>query len=502
MNNKSAEKATFVLGIISLILGGCAVLTKPEDLSRFVQAVPSVGTEESEVFDQMDQIDQMDLSDEPIAIDLAKSLERVALAHPVVMHAKWRVEEAQAKLQRAEALWLPSIQAGFNYHRHDGNYQAINGSIVDINSNSLQAGLGAGAIAAGTTARPGLVAQFHLADAIFLPEVATKKLWAQEYASNAVQNQQMLTAALGYIDLLDAYQDEALLRSSLQRLEELSKITGDYALVGSGLVSDAQRMNTELSLAKVRAQGAKERKLSASTRLARALSLPSFQVLIPEDATVVSWDLVDTSLPEKQEILDALHHRPELVESRELIAAAEAAYKREKSAPFVPSILLGYSTGGFGGGLGNDFGNWAGRYDIDALMTWELRNMGYGETAARNERHAQVRQSMLSTNIIMDQVAQQVSEARVQVTLRREQIETSKQAVQTASDCYEKNLERIREGQGLPIECLQAAQALEVCQRAYLKAISDYNRAQIQLLWAKGWHLQNCDFEDQGPGGS
>ncbi|MFN9509975.1 MAG: TolC family protein, partial [Planctomycetota bacterium] len=77
----------------------------------------------------------------------------------MVQQAMWRVYEAQAKQQRAAAMWLPSIQAGLNYHRHDGNYQAIDGSIVDISNNSMQAGLGAGAIAAGTTTRPGLVAQ-------------------------------------------------------------------------------------------------------------------------------------------------------------------------------------------------------------------------------------------------------------------------------------------------------------------------------------------------------
>ena len=83
-----------------------------------------------------------------------------------------------------------------NYHRHDGNYQAINGSIVDINSNSLQAGFGAGAIAAGTTPRPGLSAQFHLADAIFLPKVAERTAWARQHAALAAENQLMLSAAL------------------------------------------------------------------------------------------------------------------------------------------------------------------------------------------------------------------------------------------------------------------------------------------------------------------
>ncbi len=36
--------------------------------------------------------------------------------------------------------------------------------------------------------------------------------------------------------------------------------------------------------------------------------------------------------------------RPELKESQALVAAACEAYNREKYAPFVPSVLLGFST--------------------------------------------------------------------------------------------------------------------------------------------------------------
>jgi outer membrane protein TolC len=206
---------------------------------------------------------------------------------------------------------------------------------------------------------------------------------------------------------------------------------------------------------------------------------------------VVPLQLVELQNAEQDQILGALHRRPELAEAQALVLAASAAYERERSAPFVPSVLLGYSTGTFGGGLGNSVGDWGGRYDIDALMSWELRNMGLGEQAARRERQAQVQQAMYSKLRMMDQVAQEVTESRVQVMVRREQIEVSQRAVDSAKDSYEKNLERIRQGQGLPIEVLQSVQAYEAAQRVYLRAVSDNNRAQLQLLWAIGWE-PNC----------
>lgn len=503
-------------GVVGIAFGGCATMAPLRLVDKKRSEAPASQTNEGNqkpsqglvvpanalVFSDQSTGDsgarqelEHELAREELPVNLPSALARISGTHPVVGHAQWRVQEAYAQLERAELLWLPTIQAGFNYHRHDGNYQAINGSIVDINSNSMQAGLGAGAIAAGTTPRPGLVAQFHLADSIFLPRVAQRAAWAREHAALAAENQQMLTAALAYIDLLDAYQDESLMTSAVGRLEELARITEEYAKAGSGLVSDAQRLSTELSLAQVRGLGATERKGSASTRLARALSIPTTTRLVPQDAMAFPLDLANLQVTEQDLVLNALHARPELAESQALVAAACEAYKREKSAPFVPSVLLGFSTGAFGGGLGNATGDWGGRYDVDALMTWELRNLGLGEHAVKKERQAQIQQAMYNKLRIMDQVAQEVAEARVQILVRQEQILASHNAVETAIESYRRNLDRIKEGLGLPIEVLQSVQALETSERTYLRSVSEHNRAQLQLLWALGW--QSPSFENQ-----
>jgi outer membrane protein TolC len=87
----------------------------------------------------------------------------------------------------------------------------------------------------------------------------------------------------------------------------------------------------------------------------------------------------------------------------------------------------------------------------------------------------------------MDQVAQEVAEANIQVVIRKQQVELAQTAIARARDSYQHNMDRIREGQGLPIEVLQSIQALEASERAYLRAVADYNRSQLQLQWALGW---------------
>jgi outer membrane protein TolC len=423
----------------------------------------------------------------PVPINLPTALAMIGGQHPVVGFARWRVQEAYAQLDRAKVMWLPSIQSGFNYRRRDGNYQDVQGSIVDVNLNSFNYGLGAGAVGAGSPSQPGIVARFHLADALFLPNAAEKIAWARGHAASAVLNQQLLNCGVAYIDLLEAYQDAEIIAAAVKRTSDLAEITENFAEAGEGLKSDADRTATELSLLQTRQLAVRERQLVASTRLARVLSIPMTSSILPQDTVAVPLEMMTQATDEPSLISTGLTTRPELKESQALVAAACEAYKREKFAPFVPSVLLGFSSTSFGGGLGSNADNFGGRYDVDAMMVWEMRNLGFGEGAARRERSAQVQQATFTKLRIMDQVAQEVAEANIQVSIRKQQVDMAQTAIARARNSYQHNIDRIRDGQGLPIEVLQAIQALEASERAYLRAVADHNRSQLTLQWALGW---------------
>ncbi len=430
---------------------------------------------------------QQSAANQSVPVNLPTALAMIGGQHPVVGFARWRVQEAYAQLDRAKVMWLPSIQSGFNYRRRDGNYQDVQGAIVDVNLNSFNYGLGAGAVGAGSPSQPGVVARFHLADALFLPNAAEKNAWARGHAASAVLNQQLLNGGIAYIDLLEAYQDAEIVNEAVKRTADLTEITKNFAEAGEGLKSDADRTATELTLLKTRQLAVRERQLVASTRLARVLSIPMTSAIIPQDPVAVPLEMMPVSSDESSLISTGLSTRPELKESQALVAAACEAYKREKFAPFVPSVLLGFSSTSFGGGLGNNADNFDGRYDLDAMMVWETRNLGFGEGAARRERNAQVQQATYVKLRIMDQVAQEVAEANIQVGMRKLQVEMAQTAIASAKDSYSRNVDRIRDGKGLPIEVLQSIQALEASERAYLRAVSDFNRSQLQLQWALGW---------------
>ena len=61
---------------------------------------------------------------------------------------------------------------------------------------------------------------------------------------NTAVNDQLLTVALAYLELLAAEQDLRVLEESRERTGELARITRDYAETGQGLQADADRLTT------------------------------------------------------------------------------------------------------------------------------------------------------------------------------------------------------------------------------------------------------------------
>jgi outer membrane protein TolC len=172
------------------------------------------------------------------------------------------------------------------------------------------------------------------------------------------------------------------------------------------------------------------------------------------------------------------------------VGEAVHRYRMEKISPWLPNVLMGTSYAGFGGGEGSQIDNTAGRFDLDAIAYWQVRSMGVGEYAARREAQARYEQTRFEQVRVMNEVAREIVQAQAQVLARHRQIAISQQAVERATSSFERNLRRVRDLQGLPIETLQSIQALDQARREYLRALVDYNTAQFRLQRALGWPIQ------------
>lgn len=422
-------------------------------------------------------------------MDLAAAIQMAAGQNPRVQVALARIQEAYAQRVSAKALWLPSLRMGTSYNRHDGIYQASSGQAVDINRSSLNTGLGIGAVGAGRVRFPGVSANFKVNDAIMRPRIADRQLAASQFAATAESNEVMLQAALAYFELMRAFGQYTIAGETLDNAKELAELTRSFADSGEGLQADADRAQVELSLRENNVQQALEAIDTATARLAMQLSIDPTVRISPQEATVVPLDLVDWDAPPQELVATALSRRPELAQAGSLAEAAALELRRQRLAPLLPSVLLGFSYAGFGGGLGTSgtTDRFGGRVDYNAVAFWEVRNFGVGEFAARDAAGSRVQQAQGRQMRLLDQVATEVAESHAQVRARAMQIDTAQRGVTLARESYGRNMRRIRQKEGLPLEVLQSLQALDQMKREYLRTVVDYNIAQFRLQWAMGW---------------
>lgn len=421
-------------------------------------------------------------------LDLPTALGMTEGQNPRVAFAQAQIAQSQAVHEQARALWLPSIRGGMNYNKHDGQIQQIDGNVFTASRSAAFGGLGAFSVTTGAPSFPGVWAYFHTADAIFQRRITGYALDARESQATAVANDQLMETALAYLTLLEAAQRKAIAAETLRHGEELAKLTSDFARTGAGNQADADRAVAALALLQNELLRAEEATTVASARLAQQLSSDPSLVIVPQETSIVPIDLVPIDTLAMADLVAAgLSNRPELSASRSLVCEAVNRLRREEHAPWLPSILLGMTYGNFSGGTGGQITNGGQRFDIDGIAYWELRNMGFGEQAARNNARAQIQQARMREVETLDLVAREIVEGHAQVQARQRQIAVSEQGIAAAQHSYERNLERIRNAQGLPIEVLQSIQALDAARREYLRAVVDYNTAQFRLHRALGW---------------
>jgi len=420
-------------------------------------------------------------------IDLATALQLADANNPIVALAREQTRHAWALEQAASALWLPSFAMGANYNKHEGAIQDTAGNVFNASRNSLYGGSGVGIVGAGPPVVPGLSSRFHLADALFQPLAARQVARARGAAARAATNDTLLDVSLAYLELQRAAHDIGIAEETLQHATQLAEITASYARTGQGLRSDADRAAVEQAMRRNDVARARESATVASARLAQFLRLDPTVCLVTTEPGVVPLELVTCEAPMCDLVVQGLTSRPELAESRLLVSEAVERLRRERAAPLVPSVLLGVSYGAFGGGIGADVAGTNDRFNADAMLYWELRNLGVGDRTAQDAARSRVRQANLRQVATLDLVAREVVEAATQVQMRRQQVDIARQAVALGLESYRLNLQRIEHAQGLPIEVLQAIQALVQARREYLRSVVDYNAAQFTLQRALGW---------------
>lgn len=430
------------------------------------------------------------LPEQDYPIDLTTALQLAGANHLQIQLASERIRESAARLDQAKVLWVPSINAGIGYNRHDGPIQDTRGDVIDAGRQSLYFG---GGPAVGSSPMNGasggparLFVDLSTADVLFEPLAARQNLCAETQARRAAQNDNILQVGLTYQELVRAYLQVDIANEAIQNAAELVELTSQFEEAGEGLAADTQRARAELQQRLHQRAGALERVAVNSAELVRLLRLGETTGLYPVESQPLPVELISMDTPIDGLVAQGLSQRPELAEHRFRVAEAVTRIQQEQWRPWLPHLFAGYSGGGFGGGRNSEMENFGVRGDLDLLAVWQVRNLGLGNRALQRERGSQRRQAELQYTWIRDQVIAEVAQAYSRARYRKEQMQYAEQQVIAAADALPLNFKGIRDDVIRPIEAQQAIAGLAAARNLYLAAVIDFNQAQLELVRAIG----------------
>jgi outer membrane protein TolC len=423
------------------------------------------------------------------ALDLGVALKLAGVENPTVNLARERVQEALAQQLAARSLLLPNVSVGGNLRIHRGPLQRSSGQVREVNSQSLYLGAGAVAVGGGPPAVPGVRLFAHLGNAAYEPLAARQRVTARSSNAQAVQNQILLEVAIAYLELIGAEARIDILRKAEAEAAEIARVTAAFAKAGQGAPSDANRAATTADLIRRQLRQVEGSAGVASARLSRLLNLdPSVQLRSP-DGPVEPIRLIPEDADTEHLLAEAVQRRPELLAASAAIQEAQTRVRQEQLRPLLPTLSVGYSAGGFGGGsdvVNSRFSSLSGRSDFDVVAVWTGANLGFGNRARVRGADTVVGQAVAAYDATLNRVRSEVVSAQGDAKAAALQITVARAALAAAEEGFALESARIKQGEGRPIEGLDSFRQLVDARLDYLGAVVAFNVAQFRLFVALG----------------
>ncbi len=445
------------------------------------------------------------VTDTTLPINLATALYLSNARSPFIAYAQASVEEAAARLRGSEVLWLPNLNVGTDFYRHDGLDQSTDGTMIRDHKSAFAAGGGA-------------TMDLGVTDAIFRPLADRQELSARQWDVQAARNDALLQVALAYFDVQQA---RGILAGTADAVDRANVLVQKTTSLARGLVPEFEvdRARAELYDLEQQVAAARANWRIASARLTRVLRLNPSAVVVPLEPPHLQVTLVSPEAAVGDLIPIGLTNRPELASQRALVAASSERVRQEHLRPWLPSVVVegagpgGFFNGGvFGGGPDNGPHVYDGRFDTEVGVVWTLQNMGAGNHSLVRQRLAQEQSASIDFGIVQDQVAQDVVQAHAVLEAAAIQVQRAMNGAKDALITYNGTLRGIGQTRGAgevmqlvtrPQEAVAALIQLNRAYGLYFAAINDYNRAQFQLYRALGYPARTlvCD-RPLGPIGS
>lgn len=228
-----------------------------------------------------------------------------------------------------------------------------------------------------------------------------------------------------------------------------------------------------------------ERRLAAA-RLAQLLRLDPAVDLLPAPGDLVPMILVPTNVALDSMVARAMGGRPELRRAAALVRSAEAERNGSVKGPWIPSVGAMAYLGGLGGGVNDAWNNFDGTANYLLGATWRIGPGGIGDRSRIRSAEAREAISLLETRKVVDEVVRQVVTALARAQSLTDQLEITRQTVESAENLLRLSRERKAFDVGAVLEAVQSEAELTQARLEYLALVAAHNQAQFALRRATG----------------
>jgi outer membrane protein TolC len=431
-----------------------------------------------------------------LPINLATAMQ-LAGARPLdIAAATQQVEQALALQVQARSLWIPNLNGGVDYFRHDGVQQNI------FTGQNFQKGRQSFFVGGGPTLSVGL------ADAIYAPLAAHRVVEARRADLQAARNDSLFAVAQAYFDLQAARGRLLGTSATITRAELLLNFA--TALAPSLIAPlEINRARTELQSLRQAQQVEVRDWRVASARLAEVLLLEPGTLLEPIEPPFLQVTLLPAERSAEELMPIALRNRPEIASRKELVAVAEMLLRQEKSRPFLPNLIAVspatatglLAAGNYSAGPNQLLNNNGSRFDIEVGAVWQLQGGGVGNIGRIRQRRAERGVASVEMTRILFRVKSEVAQSVARLQTAQVRVAETEEGVRQAVESADKNFIGLREtarpaGELLrlivrPQEVVAAIIAMNTAYEQYAYAIGEYNVAQFDVYRALGQPAQS-----------
>jgi outer membrane protein TolC len=396
--------------------------------------------------------------------------------NPQLALARERVCQAFAEKDLADQRWLPEVNVGTGYYRHEGGIQDQDGTLVRSS---------AGALIAGAD----LAARFDPRAAAFAKLDAARRTWQQKGELRRVTTEVLLDAAGTYIDLLAAHTGLAIARSLDADLRALDERAQKLANLEKGARVEVVRIDGEITGQQQIIRKLEGQARSASAKLAYLLNLDPCTEIVPADGQLVALSLADADAPCCDLVARAATCGPGLREMEAILALIHKGMQ-DAAGPgrYLPVVTAQALEGSFGAGPNGSM-TFTNRFDFGVQARWNVTELLTAD-AQRRIGNSALAQAHLTYADLKGKLTLAVQEARESALSGREQMRLAEEQIKQARTALELSDVRQREGiQGSSFsEVLLAQRAVAAARANYLGVMREYDKAQLRLMVLTGCH--------------